>query len=107
MTIPKKREARRKRDREDFIRVTQQAVPAKYRLNAGVNAGPTYREHLENKLKGAVDSYNRATSSGDDDKARTARGVIRGLAIALLVYEDSYSMNDKAKLLKIERSFMK
>jgi hypothetical protein len=106
MTIPTKREARRKRDKEDFIRATRAAVPAKLREEAGRYAGPTYREHLENKLESSVKALNLALARGDDDKARTARGIIRGLAIALLLYEDSYSIDDKAKLLKIEKEFM-
>lgn len=103
MSIPSRREARRARDKDDFIRATQAAVPAKHREEAGRNAGPTYREHLENKLANAVSSWENETN---DNSRNIKRGVIRGLAIALLLYEDSYSMNDKAKLLKIERSFM-
>lgn len=101
--IPTKREARRKRDKEDFDRATRAAVPAKLREEAGRYAGPTYREHLENKLQSAVVSFNR---EDDTNQKRIKRGVIRGLAIALLLYEDSYSIDDKAKLLKLERSFM-
>lgn len=103
MPLPKKREARQKRDREDFIRATRAAVPAKFREEAGRHAGPTYKEHLESKLVAACESYE---NEDDTNQKRIKRGVIRGLAIALLLYEDSYSMNDKAKLLKIERSFM-
>jgi hypothetical protein len=106
MTVPNRRQARRSRDKEDFLRATRAAVPAKFRAEAGRHAGPTYREHLENKLESAVKAYNLNLARGDDDKARTARGMIRGLAIALLIYEDSYSMNDKAKLLKLEKEFM-
>jgi len=103
MPLPNKRAARQKRDREDFLRATRASVPAKFREEAGRYAGPTYKEHLERKLVAAVESYQ---TEDDSDKARIKRGVIRGLAMALLIYEDSYSMNDKAKLLKIERSFM-
>jgi hypothetical protein len=103
MTIPTKREARRKRDKEDFIRATRAAVPAKLREEAGRYAGPTYREHLENKLASAVSAYER---EADTNKKRIIRGMIRGLATALLLYEDSYSIDDKAKLLKIEKEFM-
>lgn len=101
--LPKKREARQKRDREDFLRVTRSSVPAKFREEAGRYAGKTYKEHLESKLVAAVESYE---TEDDSDKARIKRGIIRGLAMALLIYEDSYNMNDKQKLLKIERSFM-
>lgn len=103
MPLPNKRKARQKRDREDFLRATRQSVPAKLRAEAGRYAGPTYKEHLEGKIVAAVESYNEET---DQDKARIKRGIIRGLVLALLIYEDSYNMNDKAKLLKLERSFM-
>lgn len=103
MPIPSRREARRTRDREDFIRATQARVPAKLREDAGKHAGPTYREHLENQLAATVVSWELEK---DHDKKAIKRGLIRGLAIALLLYEDSYSINDKAKLLKLERSFM-
>lgn len=99
-----KREARRKRDREDFVRATQARVPAKLREEAGRHAGFTYREHLENKLESACTRYRDLDPS--DDRAKTLRGIIRGLAMALLLYEDSYSIDDKAKLIKLERSFM-
>jgi len=98
------REARRKRDREDFVRATQERVPAKLRSEAGRYAGPTYREHLENKLEAACTRYRDLDPA--EEKAKTLRGIIRGLAMALLLYEDSYSIDDKAKLIKLERSFM-
>lgn len=99
----KKREARRKRDREDFIRATT-AATSHYKRPAGTSspgatAGYTYREHLENKLDRAVEVWRKKPTD-------TARGVIRGLAIALLYYEDSYHADDKSKLLKLERQFM-
>lgn len=106
MSIPNKREARRKRDQEDFIRATTAKVKPTEYGTPGQHAGYTYREHLENKLASTVEAYDLAVARDDKDKARTARGIIRGLAIALLIYEDSYSMNDKTKLLKLERSFM-
>lgn len=94
-----KREARRKRDREDFVRATQAAVPAKLRADAGKYAGPTYREHLENKLEAAAKKYQATRDT-------TLRGVIRGLAIALALHENSYDASTEA-VKKIERSFMK
>lgn len=106
-----KREARRKRDREDFVRITTQRLEDvgqhKHATSGkvGLAAGPTYREHLENKLEGACTRY-RELDDPMSEKGRVLRGMIRGLAMALLIYEDSYNMNDKAKLLKIERSFM-
>lgn len=106
MAIPNKRQARRKRDQEDFLRVTRAAVPAKLRQEAGRYAGPTYREHLENKLAAACKKYKNITEEGGVGDKLVVRGMIRGLALALLIYEDSYSIDDKAKLLKIERSFL-
>lgn len=107
-SIPSKREARRARDKEDFLRATRAKVPAKLREEAGRYAGPTYREHLENKLASACAKYKQSEVRGEGYPQRDIlRGMIRGLAMALLIYEDSYSMNDKAKLLEIERSFMK
>lgn len=110
MSLPSKREARQKRNREDFIRSTQAAVPAKFRADAGRYAGPTYREHLENQLAKACDKW-RATRKKDgspltNHKVDVLRGIIRGLATALLIYEDSYNMSQE-KLLKIEKQFMK
>lgn len=104
MSVPTKREARRTRDREDFVRATQQRVPAAQREHAGRYAGNTYREHLEDKMSSAVDGWK---TEEDHDKKAILRGMIRGLAIALLLYEDSYSIDDKTKLLALERSFMK
>ena len=101
--LPTKREARRTRDREDFIRATQQRVPAANRENAGRYAGNTYREHLEDKMIAHVEAWSKEQ---DHDKKAILRGIIRGLAIALLIYEDSYSIDDKRKLLELERSFM-
>jgi len=100
-----RRQARRKRDREDFIRATQARVPAKLREDAGKYAGPTYREHLENELAAMVERYNGAKARGDDDKARTARGIIRGLAMALSLYENSYDYTTQ-QIVKIEKGFM-
>ncbi len=113
-----KREARRKRDREDFVRTTTQAV-TKAGLDKpmnklgitdrGVNAGHTYREHLENEIERAVVQYRKARKGvGDLDplQVRAMRGVIRGLCRALLIYEDSYHMHDKAKLAKLEKEFL-
>lgn len=109
MTLPSKREARRERDREDFLRATRAKVPAKLREEAGRYAGPTYREHLENKLTAACAKYREIVNDTavPPSQVATVRGMIRGLAMALLLYEDSYSIDDKAKLLKLERSFMK
>ena len=105
-----KREARRKRDREDFVRATTQRleeVGSKHATSGkvGLAAGNTYREHLEDKLEAACARYKKLDRPLSE-KGRVLRGMIRGLAMALLIYEDSYNMNDKAKLLKIERSFM-
>lgn len=93
-----KREARRKRDREDFERATTQAIKGRKYDGFRVPAGPTYREMLEDKLQAACTSYDR-------DKTDTRRGVVRGLAIALALYEDSYNYSTE-RVKKIERQFM-
>lgn len=106
-----RREARRKRDREDFIRATTQAVRDsgnKLPLGTskpGATAGPTYREHLERRLEEMVQKYKRLQATGDDDKARTARGIIRGLAMSLALYENSYDSSiDHIK--RVEEDFL-
>lgn len=103
--IPSRREARRARDREDFVRATQARVPAKLRADAGKYAGPTHRERLEDELATMVAKYKAAQARGDDDKARTARGIIRGLAMALALYENSYDYTTQ-QIVKIEKGFM-
>lgn len=106
-----KREARRKRDREDFLRVTTQAV-RNHKLPQGASspgstAGNTYREHLEDEIDRAVKQWKKARASDTDPlQVRAMRGVVRGLCRALLIYEDSYHMNDKDKLLKLEKGFL-
>jgi len=105
----KRREARRKRDREDFIRATTEAVSG-YKLPHGISppgacAGPTYREHLERRIEEMVKKYEAAEAAGLRDKARTARGIIRGLAMALTLYEDSYNYSTQ-NVLKVEKDFL-
>lgn len=106
-----KREARRKRDHEDFVRATTQRLEAvgqhKHAVSGrvGANAGPTYREHLENELEKMVAKYTAAQARGDDDKARTARGIIRGLAMALSLYENSYDYTTQ-RIVKTEKGFL-
>ena len=69
--------------------------------------GPTYREHLENEIARAVSNWKKARSSDTDPlQVRAMRGVVRGLCRALLIYEDSYHMNDKDKLMKLEKEFL-
>lgn len=108
-----KREARRIRNREDFVRATQQALtPSHHKAlsklgivdQVGVNAGNTFREHLEDEIRKAVRVYHRTTD--DEVKSKAARGVIRGLCKALLIYEDSYNKDDKNALARIEREFL-
>lgn len=121
-----KRQARRERNREDFLRATQQTLQdnghGKYVAIAGVNAGLTFREHLEDEIRKAVRVYHRLSKEalnleqtdpknswgpeGVEHKRKAARGVIRGLCKALLIYEDSYNKDDKARLLQIEKEFL-
>lgn len=123
------REARRARNREDFLRATRQGLhDAGHHKHAesgtaGVNAGNTYREHLEDEIRKAVRVYKRIEAQalsadpetnpvdswgpqGVEHKRKAARGVIRGLCKALLIYEDSYNKDDKHMLAKIEKEFL-
>jgi hypothetical protein len=120
------RQARRERNREDFIRATRQGLKdnghTKESLTAGVNAGATYREHLEDEIRKCVRVFHRLTKEaldlettdpknswgpeGVEHKRKAARGVIRGLCKALLIYEDSYNKDDKHALAKIEKEFL-
>lgn len=106
MTLTK-REARRKRNLEDYAR-TQQALPTGMKGTAyKIPPGPTYREHLEDEIKRAVAQWKKARSRDTDPlQVRAMRGVVRGLCRALLIYEDSYHKDDKEKLLKLEKEFL-
>jgi hypothetical protein len=88
----------------------------------GENAGNTYREHLEDEIRKAVRVYHRLSKEaldiettdpknswgpeGIEHKRKATRGMIRGLVKALLIYEDSYNMNDKNLLLRMEKEFL-
>jgi len=118
------RTARRERNREDFLRATRQGLREaghhKLVSTAGVNAGKTIEEHLEDEIEKAVRVYKRlseqaaAESKGVDQwgaegielKKGKARGVIRGLCKALLIYRDSYNKDDKHMLAQIEKEFL-
>lgn len=102
-----KREARRKRNREDFERATLQSIKGRKIDGFHVPAGPTFREHLEDEITRAVKQWKKARSSDTDPlQVRAMRGVIRGLCRALLIYEDSYHKDDKDNLLKLEKQFL-
>lgn len=104
-----RREARRKRDREDFVRATTQAIaPYKIPLGSsspGANAGNTYREHLEDELKKYVRKYDALQDAGQKDKAKTARGIIRGLAMAIALHENSYDYTVE-RIKQVEDDFL-
>ena len=125
------REARRKRNRDDFVRATRQGLAdaGHHKLvdTAGKYAGNTYREHLEDEIRKAVRVYKRIEAQalaldpvnnpqdppvdswgpqGVEHKRKAARGVIRGLCKALLIYEDSYNKDDIHALKKIEKDFL-
>jgi hypothetical protein len=125
------RTARRERNREDFLRATRQGLreAGHHKLvgTAGVNAGKTFEEHLEDEIEKAVRVYKRISEQalavdpvnnptdppvdswgpqGVEHKRKAARGVIRGLCKALLIYRDSYNMDDKHALAKIEKDFL-
>jgi GTPase SAR1 family protein len=123
------RQARRQRDREDFLRATTQAVRAAdpkhasaYHGRIGENAGNTYREHLEDEIRKSVRVYRRIEAElktasdnhetdtwslkGIEMKRKAARGYMRGLCYALLVYEDSSEKDNKALLVELEKTFL-
>lgn len=127
------REARRERNRLDFIRATTQGLhDAGHHKHAesgtaGVNAGNTYREHLEDEIRKSVRVYKRIEAAavavdpvnnptdppvdswgpqGIEHRRKAARGVIRGLCKALLMYEDSYDKDNVDRLKKMEREFL-
>lgn len=120
------RTARRERNREDFLRATRQGLRDaghhKQVATAGVNAGLTIEEHLEDELAKACRVYNRLTeqatnpgeyqnvdqwgAEGIELKRGKARGLVRGLAKALLIYRDSYNKDNKHMLAQIEKEFM-
>lgn len=127
------REARRQRNREDAQRVQQMRIEEHPSLVKALNkmgntsqigscAGNTYREHLEDEIRKAVRMHARLVkecekladqpdsdawgSEGVEHKRKAARGIIRGLCKALLIYEDSYNKDDKRKLARIEKEFL-
>lgn len=124
------RQARRERNREDFIRATTAAVNASGNKmphgtsEPGSNAGNTFREHIEDEIRKAVRVHDRvvaeiAKANADNDqsadlwsatglevKRKASRGMIRGLVKALLIYEDSYNMHDKNRLIQMEKEFL-
>lgn len=126
------REARRQRNREDAQRIRQTAVeniPSQTKAlnkmgisitDVGKYAGNTFREHLEDEIRKAVRVYRKlndqvtSAPSGTDlwgeagleHKRKAARGVVRGLCKALLIYEDSYNKDDMNRLKQIEKEFL-
>jgi len=124
------RQARRIRDRQDFVRATTVAIQkvdpkhaAAYHNRIGENAGNTYREHVEDEIRKAVRVYNRIMAeiqkaqdaheyvdlwgeNGLEHKRKAARGYIRGLCKALLIYERSYDKDNKQILAALEREFL-
>ena len=93
----------------------------------GKYAGNTLQEHLEDQMKRAVRQYTKATKDRQDfadtnpyvplhedgdyrklhDRVTTSRGIIRGLAIAILAQENSYSLGDMDAVKAIEKEFLK
>lgn len=114
-----RRDARRERNRADYERATQARVAehpshmkslAKLGISptsVGSYAGNTLQEHLEDQMKKAVTTYRQHKVKGNVDKAQTARGIVRGLAIAILAYENSYSLGDPDAIKAIEKEFLK
>lgn len=94
----------------------------------GTYAGNTLQEHLEDQMKKAVRTYRKcqevvkakAEELGpyvplweDSDyrkvaqREQTARGIIRGLATAILAYENSYNLGDMDAIKAIEKEFLR
>lgn len=94
-----RREAKRKQQREDFERATQQALlehgHGKLAPDGGKYAGKTIRQHVEDIALDAAEDYVR-------DKTPTKRGILRGAALCYLAHVDSYSLDDPAKLKQVE-----
>ena len=106
-SLSAKREARRKRNLEDFARTQATQSTGMKGTAYKIPPGPTYREHLEDEITRAVKQWKKARASDTDPlQVRAMRGVIRGLCRALLIYEDSYHKDDKDKLLKLEKEFL-
>lgn len=93
----------------------------------GKYAGNTLQEHLEDQMKKAVRQHTKATVDrskwGKDagpyvplwedsdyrklhDRVTTSRGIIRGLAIAILAQENSYELGNMDAVKAIEKEFM-
>ena len=126
------REARRQRNREDAQRIRQMQVlehPSHVKslnkmgiplTDVGAYAGNTFREHLEDEIRKAMRVWRRLNDQaanapqgtdlwgeqGIEQKRKAARGVVRGLCKALLIYEDSYNKDDAAALKRLEKEFL-
>lgn len=92
----------------------------------GKYAGNTLQEHLEDQMKRAVRQHKKAVKDRQDfadtnpyvplhedgdyrklhDRVTTARGMIRGLAIAILARENSYELGNMDAVKAIEKEFM-
>jgi hypothetical protein len=100
-----KREARAKRNREDAIRITQQAVPKEFKQQVGHTWGPTFHEKLEAELKRHVELMREQRDAGKIDIAKQTRAIIRGLAKALAMYERFYQ-NLETTYKDVEAEFL-
>lgn len=127
------REARKQRNREDFLRATRQGLinaghtKSDTLQRAGLNAGNSLHDHLEDQMKKAVRMYRKAQQGVRDitnklgpyvplwedsdyrkaaQREQTARGMVRGLATALLAHENSYALGDIDALKAIEKEFL-
>lgn len=104
MTLTK-REARAQRNREDAIRITQQAVPKEFKHQVGDNWGPTFQEKLEADIRKHVALMREQRDSGKIDVAKQTRAIIRGLAKALAMYERFYR-NADTTYKEVEAEFL-
>jgi len=101
-----KREARRKRNREDQIRITQMKVPSEHRDKVGQTWGRTFREKLEDEITNHVKRMRKQKAEGNIDLAKQTRITIRGLAKALALYERFHSLDSDVTFKTIEEDFL-
>lgn len=110
-----KREARRERNRADFIRATEQSI-SEHGIKmqkgmvphaTGITHGKSMREHQEDYAFEAVKNWYMAKSTGVEAvKLAQLRGIMRGAIVGLLIHIDSYAFTDERRddmIKKLER----
>lgn len=116
-----RREARRERNRADFIRATQQSLEGRKlppgSTLPGACAGKTLREYIEDAAFKATRDWHLFKVNHDrelpEDQLTLAkyRGIMRGSITALAIHIDSYRWADlttrDAFIAKLERRVLK